>query len=114
MDRSSHLRRRPRSTVFPDRPELRPDGGRRCYTGGPAGKRGRGNAKYAPDTRGRVPAIDKELKQMKAILALVLSNLRLSWRVRIAFFFNFIFPILMTFAYCQIFAGGAPAAVARM
>src|SRR5215475_3066642 len=51
---------------------------------------------------------------MKAISTLVLSNLRLSCRVRIAFFFNFIFPILMAFAYCRIFAGGIPAAVARM
>ena len=51
---------------------------------------------------------------MRAISVLLLSHLRLSYRVRISFFFNFIFPILISFVYFQIFAGGAPLAVARM
>jgi ABC-2 type transport system permease protein len=51
---------------------------------------------------------------MKAILRLVLSNLQLSYRVKISFFFNFIFPLLIAFAYFQIFARGNPVAVARM
>ncbi len=51
---------------------------------------------------------------MRAISRLVLSNFQLSYRVKIAFFFNFIFPILIAFAYFQIFARGAPLAVARM
>lgn len=51
---------------------------------------------------------------MRAISMLVLSNLHLSYRVRIAFFFNFIFPILIGFAYFQIFAHGLPQEVARM
>jgi ABC-2 type transport system permease protein len=51
---------------------------------------------------------------MKAISRLVLSNLQLSYRVKISFFFNFIFPVLIAFAYFQIFARGNPAAVARV
>jgi ABC-2 type transport system permease protein len=51
---------------------------------------------------------------MKVIPILVLSILRLSYRVRIAFFFSFIFPLLISFAYFQIFAHGVPSAVARM
>lgn len=51
---------------------------------------------------------------MKAIPLLVLSNFQLSYRVRITFFFNFIFPMMISFAYFQIFAHGDPMAVARM
>lgn len=51
---------------------------------------------------------------MRAVSKLVLSNLHLSYRVRIAFFFNFIFPIVIAFAYFQIFAHGLPLSVARM
>jgi len=51
---------------------------------------------------------------MRAITMLVLSNFHLSYRVKIAFFFNFIFPILIAFAYFQIFARGLPLSVARL
>ena len=51
---------------------------------------------------------------MRAITRLVVSSFQLSYRAKIAFFFNFIFPLLMAFAYFQIFARGAPEAVARM
>jgi ABC-type multidrug transport system permease subunit len=51
---------------------------------------------------------------MKAIPLLVLSNFQLSYRVKISFFFNFIFPMLISFAYFQIFAHGDPLTVARM
>jgi len=51
---------------------------------------------------------------MKATSILVLLNLRLSYRVRITFFFTFIFPILMSLVYFQIFAGGESSEVARL
>jgi|ERR1051326_1020962 ABC-type multidrug transport system permease subunit len=51
---------------------------------------------------------------MRAIPLLVLSNFQLSYRVRITFFFNFAFPMMISFAYFQIFAHGNPLAVARM
>lgn len=51
---------------------------------------------------------------MRAIPLLVLSNFQLSYRVRITFFFNFIFPMLISFAYFQIFAHGNPLTVSRM
>lgn len=51
---------------------------------------------------------------MKAVARLVILNLRLSYRVKIAFFFHFIFPLLMTFAYFGIFAHGNPLEVAGM
>src|SRR5216684_3055745 len=51
---------------------------------------------------------------MKAIPLLVLSNFQLSYRVKVSFFFNFIFPMLISFAYFQIFAHGDPQIVARM
>jgi ABC-2 type transport system permease protein len=51
---------------------------------------------------------------MRAILLLVLSNFQLSYRVRISFFFGFIFPMLTAFAYFQIFARGNPVLVAQM
>lgn len=51
---------------------------------------------------------------MRAIPLLVLSNLQLSYRVKITFFFNFVFPLVISFAYFQIFAHGDPVTVARV
>jgi ABC-2 type transport system permease protein len=51
---------------------------------------------------------------MKAIPILVLSNIQLSYRIKIHFFFTFVFPMLIAFAYFQIFGRGNPLTVERM
>jgi ABC-2 type transport system permease protein len=51
---------------------------------------------------------------MKAIPVLVLSSFHLSYRFKVPFFFTFVFPILISFAYFQIFAKGDALAITRM
>ena len=49
---------------------------------------------------------------MKAILKMTWVYVKLSYRIKIAFFFTFIFPMAFFFLYCGIFARSQPAAVA--
>lgn len=49
---------------------------------------------------------------MKAVLKMVWMNIKLAWRVKIAFFFAFIFPMGFFFVYCSLFAHGDPLQVA--
>lgn len=49
---------------------------------------------------------------MKAVLKMVWMNIKLAWRIKIAFFFTFIFPLGFFFVYCSLFAHSDPLAVA--
>ena len=49
---------------------------------------------------------------MKAVLKMTWVYVKLSYRIKIAFFFTFIFPMAFFFLYCGIFAKSDPNAVA--
>ncbi|MHB8733739.1 MAG: ABC transporter permease [Terriglobales bacterium] len=49
---------------------------------------------------------------MKAILKMTWMHVKLSYRIKIAFFFTFIFPMAFFFLYCGIFAKSDPNGVA--
>lgn len=48
---------------------------------------------------------------LRGIAQLVLADLRLSYRVRIAFFFSYIFPLITFFMYSLVFGKGNPKAI---
>lgn len=51
---------------------------------------------------------------MKAILKMAWMNVLLSYRIKIAFFFTFIFPMMFFFIYFSLFAKGDPVTVAAL
>jgi ABC-2 type transport system permease protein len=51
---------------------------------------------------------------MRAIPILVITNFRLSYRFRMSFFFAFLLPVILTFAYFQIFGQGKASSVLAM
>lgn len=51
---------------------------------------------------------------MKSLLRMAGMNVLLSYRIKIAFFFTFVFPMIFFFVYFSIFAGGNPEAVEAM
>lgn len=51
---------------------------------------------------------------MKSILKMTWMSVKLSWRIKIAFFFMFIFPMGFFFIYFGLFAHGRPAVVQQL
>jgi ABC-2 type transport system permease protein len=51
---------------------------------------------------------------MKAVLKMMWMNIKLAWRIKIAFFFTFVFPLGFFFIYGSLFAHGSPVMVAGM
>src|SRR6185312_10761704 len=51
---------------------------------------------------------------MKKVLQMAWMNVLLSYRVKIAFFFTFVFPMMFFFIYFSLFAKGNPATVADL